>query len=67
MIEVAAAIDDDRDLARDSVLGRAALDVAVSQGWTLGASFDAVHSPIADAELRGLVRASWRHSWRGDR
>jgi hypothetical protein len=63
--EGAISIDDDRERARDSYLGRLTFEVALGHDWHLGASVDAARTAFVDAEFRGMLRASWRPEWGG--
>jgi hypothetical protein len=56
-IDGAFAIDDAG--ARMTTIGRANLDVNVLHGFGIGATVSLAHAPIADAELRAMLRARW--------
>jgi hypothetical protein len=63
--EGAISIDDNRERARDSYLGRLTFEVALRHDWHLGASVDAARTAFVDAEVRGMLHASWRPQWGG--
>jgi hypothetical protein len=56
-IDGAYAIDD--RAVRESAIGRLTVDVDVGRGWSLGGTISAASTPIAPAETRGMLRASW--------
>jgi hypothetical protein len=56
-LDGAFAIDDAG--ARMTTVGRTSLDVDVTSGFRLGGTFSLTHAPIADAELRAMLRARW--------
>ncbi|MBI5513344.1 MAG: hypothetical protein HY909_06215 [Deltaproteobacteria bacterium] len=59
-LEAALAVDDDGPSSpRTSAYTRGSVEVPLGGAWRLGASVDGVRSPLAVAELRGLVHASW--------
>ena len=65
-VEGAVALDND-DLAapRTSWYGRLSAEGPVAVNWRLGASVDAVHSPIATSELRAMLHLTGRYDLRG--
>lgn len=56
-IDGALAIDDQG--GRESLIGRASVDVDVAPTWSIGGTFSVARTPIVPAEARGLIRASW--------
>lgn len=56
-LDGAFAIDDAG--GRLTTIGRANLDVNVLRGFGIGATISVAHAPIADAELRAMLRARW--------
>jgi hypothetical protein len=56
-IDGAFAIDDAG--ARMTTIGRANLDLDVLRGFRIGGTFSVAHAPIADGELRAMLRARW--------
>ncbi len=57
-IDGSFAIDDEG--GRDSALLRLSADYEPSAAWILGATVSLARTPLAEAEMRGLLRASWR-------
>ena len=57
-LEASAALDDDAS-DRSSLFARLSAEVPVGDAWRFSASVDGAQSPIADAEVRGMLRASW--------
>lgn len=65
-VELASALDQDSfDAPRTSWYGRVSVDGPLATGWRLGASVDAVRSPVAASELRGFVHMTTRFELRG--
>ena len=57
-LELSAAFDDALD--REAYVARLTGEYKVADAWTVGVTVDAARTPSADAELRGLLRASYR-------